>query len=92
MPFAEHGAPAADLAFGADTWYMQTYYYASCYAEGDGHAITHDPIFTVFPLSAPGPITSLIGLITNSAILIGAVGVVAIAVIIVRVNKERKSF
>jgi hypothetical protein len=91
MPFAEQGAPAADLAFGADMWYMQTYYYASCYAEWDGHAITHDPIFTVFPLSAPGPITSLIGLLTNSAILIGAVGVVAIAVVCVRVNNERKS-
>ncbi|MHA2354602.1 MAG: hypothetical protein ACXADC_05480, partial [Candidatus Thorarchaeota archaeon] len=92
MPFAEQGAPAADLAFGADMWYMQTYYYASFYTEWDGHAITHDPIFTVFPLSAPGPISTLIGLITNSAILIGSVGVVAIAVVCVRVNKERKSF
>ncbi len=92
IPFAEQGAPAADLAFGADMWNMQTYYYASCYAEWDGHAITHDPIFTVYPLEAPGPITSLIGLITNSAILIGAVGVVAIAVVCVRVNNERKSF
>ena len=92
LPFMEQGAPAPDLAFGADMWYSQTYYYASCYAEWDGHAITHDPIFTVFPLSAPGPISTLIGLITNSAILIGAVGVVAIAVVCVRVNNERKSF
>ncbi len=92
VPFVDQGAPVADLAFGADMWYMQTYYYASCYAEWDGYAITHDPIFTVFPLSAPGPISTLIGLITNSAILIGAVGVVAIAVVCVRVNNERKSF
>ncbi|MFW9803341.1 MAG: hypothetical protein ACFFFC_11845, partial [Candidatus Thorarchaeota archaeon] len=75
-----------------DMWYAQTYYYASCYAEWDGHAITHDPIFKVFPFSSPGPISTLIGLITNSAILIGTVGVVAIAVICVRVNNERKSF
>lgn len=87
----EQGAPAADLAFGADQWYMQTYYYASCYAEWDGYAITHDPTFTVFPLSAPGPASQFIDLITNSALLIGAVGIVAIAAVCVRVNSERKS-
>ncbi|MFQ5832240.1 MAG: hypothetical protein ACE5H4_06040 [Candidatus Thorarchaeota archaeon] len=86
----EYGTPSADLAYSLNRWFGRTYYYVSCYAKWDGYAITHDPIFSVFPLSAPGSVTKLIGTIVNTSLLVGAVGIVAIAVVLVRVNRARK--
>jgi len=87
----EYGAPSADLAYSPAFWASQTYYYCSCYANWDGYSITHDPIFSVFPLSAPGSMTRLIGGLVNSAVLLSVVGVASTAVVCLRVNKERRS-
>ncbi|NHJ12705.1 MAG: hypothetical protein EAX95_03475 [Candidatus Thorarchaeota archaeon] len=86
----EMGAPSAELVYDTGALISSSFYYASCYAKWDGYAITHDPIFTVFPLYAPGSISWLITALTNYSVLIGAVGIVAIAAVCVRVNAERK--
>jgi len=87
----EYGVPSADLAYSPSYWSSQTYYYCSCYANWDGFSITHDPIFSVFPLTAPGSMTRLIDGLVNSAVLLSVVGVASILVVCVRVNKERRS-
>jgi hypothetical protein len=89
LPY-EMGAPAADLAYDVSQEAASTYYYASCYSEWDGYAITHDPVYTIFPMQAPGSVSWFLAALTNSSLLIGLVGIVATAVVCVRVNSERK--
>ncbi|MHA2149758.1 MAG: hypothetical protein ACXAAN_13995, partial [Candidatus Thorarchaeota archaeon] len=85
-----YGASTTDLAYSVSCWWGQTYYYSSCYAEWDGYSITHDPIFSVFPAIAPSSASAFIsGLIWTSAVF-GVLGVVAISVVCVRINSERK--
>ncbi|MGD9396749.1 MAG: hypothetical protein PVJ05_10000 [Candidatus Thorarchaeota archaeon] len=85
-----YGASTTDLAYSECCWWGDTYYYSSCYAQWDGYSITHDPIFSVFPTTAPGSATGFItGLIWSSAI-VGVLGVVALSVVCVRINSERK--
>jgi hypothetical protein len=85
-----YGASTTDLAYSECCWWGDTYYYSSCYAQWDGYSITHDPIFSVFPMTAPGSATGFIsGLIWSSAV-VGVLGVVALSVVCVRINSERK--
>lgn len=83
---------SADLAGSMDaSWgWGQTYYYSSCYATWDGYSITHDPIFSVFPMNAPGSASAFITALINSSIIIGALGAVMTLAVCVRINSERK--
>jgi len=83
---------SADLAGAMDaSWgWGQTYYYSSCYASWDGYSITHDPIFSVFPMNAPGSASAFITALINSSIIIGAIGAVMTLAVCVRINAERK--
>jgi hypothetical protein len=53
---AQHaeGVPASELSFDTGSWMMATYYYSSCYANWDGYAVTHDPVFVAYPAQRPG--------------------------------------
>ncbi len=68
----------------------QTYYYSSCYATWDGSSITHDPIFSVFPMNSPASASAFISALINSSIIIGALGAVTILAVCVRINNTRK--
>lgn len=83
---------STDLAGAMDaSWgWGQTYYYSSCYATWDGYSITHDPIFSVFPMTPPGSASAFITALINSSILIGALGAVMTLAVCVRINTERK--
>lgn len=82
--------PTTDLVFADVAWWGQTYYYSSCYAHWDGYSITHDPVFSVFPETPPRSASAFVsGLIWTSAV-VGALGVVVIALVCVRINTERK--
>jgi hypothetical protein len=85
-------ATAADLTTNAVASYgwWQTSYYSSCYANWDGYSITHDPIFSVFPLTAPFAASAFISGLIVSSVVVGVIGVGAISVVCVRINKERK--
>ena len=82
---------ASDLSAGSTFWEFQEYYYSSCYSNWDGYAITHDPIFTVFPMNAPGPVSQLVSNLILSSIVIMSAGLIAIAAVFVRTNKARKA-
>ncbi len=84
-------ATAAELTTSiADYGVWQTSYYSSCYANWDGYSITHDPIFSVFPLTAPFAASAFISGLIGSSVVVGVLGVVAISVVCVRINNERK--
>lgn len=68
----------------------QTSYYSSNYANWDGYSITHDPIFSVFPLTAPSDAIDSIWFLIGSSVIVGVIGVAAISVVCVRINNERK--
>jgi len=95
MPYYFYAVPmlaesTTDLAYAECCWWGDTYYYSSCYAQWDGYSITHDPIFSVFPTTAPSSASAFIsGLIWSSAV-VGVFGVVALSVVCVRINSERK--
>ncbi|MDH4214005.1 MAG: hypothetical protein OEV85_08805 [Candidatus Thorarchaeota archaeon] len=86
----EASTPSADLAFALDSWWGQTYYYSSCYAKWDGYSVTHDPIFSAFPMNSPLSASAFITGLINSAIILGVVGIAAIIVVCARINTERK--
>ncbi len=95
MPYYFYAVPmlaesTTDLAYSGCCWWGQTYYYSSCYAEWDGYSITHDPIFSVFPATAPSSASSYISGLIRSSVVVGVLGVVAISVVCVRINSERK--
>ncbi|MHA1864064.1 MAG: hypothetical protein ACTSWA_09885, partial [Candidatus Thorarchaeota archaeon] len=83
---------SADLAGATDaSWgWGQTYYYSSCYSSWDGSSITHDPIFSVFPLNSPASASAFITALINSSIIIGALGAVMILAVCLRIKTERK--
>jgi hypothetical protein len=95
MPYYFYAVPmlagsTTNLAYAECCWWGDTYYYSSCYAQWDGYSITHDPIFSVFPTTAPSSASAFIsGLIWSSAV-VGVFGVVALSVVCVRINSERK--
>lgn len=86
----EAGATSTDLVYSLDSWWGQTYYYSSCYAKWDGYSITHDPIFSVFPMRGPSSASAFITGLITSAMIIGVLGVAATIVVCVRINTERK--
>jgi len=88
----ELDTPSADLAGATDaSWgWGQTYYYSSCYSSWDGSSITHDPIFSVFPLNSPASASAFITALINSSIIIGALGAVMTLAVCVRIKTERK--
>ncbi len=83
---------SADLAGSMDaSWgWGQTYYYSSCYASWDGSSITHDPIFSVFPMNSPASASAFITALINSSIIIGALGAVMTLAVCMRIKTERK--
>jgi len=84
-------ATAAELTSAVSSYgWWQTSYYSSCYANWDGYSITHDPIFSVFPLITPSSASAIIDSIIVSSLVIGVFGVAAISVVCVRINNERK--
>lgn len=86
----ETSTPSADLVFALDSLWGQTYYYSSCYASWDGYSITHDPIFSAFPMNSPLSASAFITSLINSAIIIGLVGIAAIVIVCIRIDSERK--
>jgi hypothetical protein len=83
---------SGDLAGAMDSsWgWGRTYYYSSCYATWDGYSITHDPIFSVFPMKSPSAATAFINALIDSSIIIGALSAVMTLAVCVRINTERK--
>ncbi len=95
MPYYFYAVPmlaesTTDLAYADCCWWGDTYYYSSCYAEWDGYSITHDPIFSVFPSTAPSSVSAFISGLIGTSIVVGVIGVAAISVVCVRINSERK--
>ncbi|MFW9806839.1 MAG: hypothetical protein ACFFFK_08930, partial [Candidatus Thorarchaeota archaeon] len=95
MPYYFYPVPmlaesTTDLAYADFRSWGDTYYYSSCYAEWDGYSITHDPIFSVFPSTAPSSVSAFISGLIRSSVVVGVLGVVAIALVCVRINSERK--
>jgi len=70
-------------------WVVRRYCYTSCYAHWDGYAITHDPIYTVFPAIPPVPLNGTWALVP--AIVISLIAIVAISVVMVRIRGVRKT-
>ncbi len=84
-------ATAAELTTSfAGYGYWQTSYYSSSYANWDGYSITHDPIFSIFPLTTPFAASAFISGLIGSSVVVGVLGIVAISVVLVRINNERK--
>ncbi len=95
MPYYFYAVPmlaesTTDLAYSDFCWWGDTYYYSSCYAEWDGYSITHDPIFSVFPSTAPSSATAFIQGLIGASVVVSVLGFVAIAVVCTRINSERK--
>ncbi len=95
MPYYFYAVPmlaesTTDLAYANCCWWGQTYYYSSCYAQWDGYSITHDPIFSVFPMTAPSAASAFITGLIVSSFAVGVLGVVAISVVCLRIRSERK--
>lgn len=86
------GGTSADLsgAMAASWGWGHTYYYSSCYATWDGYSITHDPIFSVFPMNGPGAASAFITQLINSSLIIGVFGAIMTLAVCVRINSERK--
>ncbi|MBY8996767.1 MAG: hypothetical protein KGD60_03475 [Candidatus Thorarchaeota archaeon] len=94
LPYYFYAVPmlaesTTDLAY-SNSWWGQTYYYSSCYAEWDGYSITHDPIFSVFPSTSPSSATAFISGLIGASIIVAVLGVVGILVVCLRINSERK--
>lgn len=83
-------APSAELSYDVGIWGYQAYYYSSCYGNWDGYAITHDPIFSVFPMKAPGQVSGFIDTVLLSSIVLSGVGLVTLSIFCVRTNRVRK--
>lgn len=90
-PCLEGSLDSASTSSQDANWAYSTFYYSSCYSNWDGYAITHDPIYAVYPMIAPGTVAAAIDSIFTSTILIGVVGLVAIAAVCVRTNSLRKA-
>jgi hypothetical protein len=78
-----------EMAVDAGIWNYQSYQYSSCYRNWDGYSITHDPIFSVFPMKSPGEVSELISGVVAASIVIGVVAVGALGVVCIRISKVR---
>jgi len=95
LPYYFYAVPmraesTTSLAYSDIRSWGQTYYYSSCYAEWDGYSITHDPIFSVFPSTAPFSASAFISGLIRSSVVVGVLGVVVLSVVCLRINSERK--
>jgi hypothetical protein len=90
---APSGDAAADLAPASQAlyWNSQNFYYSSCYSHWDGYSITHDPVYTVFPGTAPSKVSNLMNVVVLASIGLGAVGLIATSLVLVRINAARKT-
>jgi hypothetical protein len=70
-------------------WVVRRYCYTSCYANWDGYAITHDPIYTVFPAIPPVPRNGIWALVP--AIVLSIIAVVALSIVMVRIRGVRRA-
>lgn len=86
-------APTPGLEVGnvGNFWSWQTFYYSSCYGNWDGHAITHDPIFSVFPMKSPGQVSQFITNLLTASVVLGGVGIVALGVFCTRYGNMKES-
>ncbi len=86
-------APTPGLEVGnvGDFWSWQTFHYSSCYGNWDGHAITHDPIFSVFPMKAPGQVSQFITNLLTASVVLGGVGIVTLGVFCIRYGNMKES-
>jgi hypothetical protein len=71
------------------TWVVRRYCYTSCYAHWDGYAITHDPMYTVFPAIPPVPTNGLWALVP--AVVLSIIAIVALSIVMVRIRGVRKA-
>lgn len=77
--------------FGAMNWVKVQYFYSSCYANWDGYAITHDPIYTAYPAISPGEAT-LNGIwALLPAVALTIVAFIATVIVVVRIRGVRTS-
>jgi hypothetical protein len=95
LPTAEVATPqpAGDAApvQAENYWSVNSYYYSSCYSNWSGYSITHDPVFMVFPGTAPAEISGLMNIVVLASISLGAIGIIATSVVLLRINATRKS-
>ncbi|MFX1563642.1 MAG: hypothetical protein ACFFDP_10100, partial [Promethearchaeota archaeon] len=77
--------------FSALDWATYQHYYSSCYANWDGYAITHDPIYTAYPAVSPAEATLNGFWALLPAIAIAIVAFIATAFIAVRIRGVRTS-
>jgi hypothetical protein len=90
MPCFEGGADAASVTSGGAQWAFNTFYYSSCYSNWGGYAIVHDPVYAVYPMIAPGQVSSSISGIVTASWILGGVGIVALSLVCARNNSLRK--
>ncbi len=89
MGFAR-GAPESYAAVTEAADYMTTsFYYSSCYSKWDGHSITHDPIFKVYPGTPPGEVSQLVSGVVYGSVAVAIVGVIALVAVAVRIRSAR---
>jgi hypothetical protein len=89
--FYEDTVPSTELAYDVGIWAYQSFYYSSFYSEWDGYSITHDPIFSVFPMRGPGSVGQFIFDITVASFVLGGIGIVALAAVCIRVGRVRQA-
>ncbi len=75
---------AAGTMGQTDCW--SAFYYCSCYSKWDGYSITHDPVFKVYPGVPPGQVSGRVSGIVYASVILGVVGIVAIALVAVRIR------
>ncbi|MHA1636737.1 MAG: hypothetical protein ACTSUB_01875 [Candidatus Thorarchaeota archaeon] len=75
----------------ASSFSYTTYYYSSCYSNWDGYAITHDPIYAVYPNVAPGGVSAMIDAVIVTAFAVGVLGILAMVGIFFRIHTLRKT-
>ncbi|TXT56416.1 MAG: conserved exported protein of unknown function [Candidatus Thorarchaeota archaeon] len=63
------------------------YYYSSCYGEWSGYSITHDPVFSVYPMKAPGIVSQLVFNVYTTSIILASVAIISIGAIAYRIRK-----
>ncbi|MFW9907432.1 MAG: hypothetical protein ACFFEF_02550 [Candidatus Thorarchaeota archaeon] len=71
-------------------WSYSTFYYSSCYSNWDGYEIIHDPVYAVYPMIAPGSVSSIMAGILTASWILGIGGLAVLSIVIVRnINLRR---
>ena len=66
------------------------YYYSSCYSNWNGYAITHDPIFAVYPEVPPGAVSSYVNILLTTSTVLAVGGSVALVAVVGRIYVIRR--